>query len=87
MRHVDLVAVQRRRFIAGKEQAGIRDIARHRKPEPVADHAVADNFFPLFKAPGNIGALGLPRAPGAAEDPRFAFYSRWVALMYRHLIG
>jgi hypothetical protein len=53
----------------------------------VADHAVADHYFPLFKPPGSIRRLELPPPRTGTEDQRFAFYSRWVALMYRRLLG
>lgn len=56
------------------------DLLRHFAPS-----ALIDEFFPLFKPPPRVERMRLPGMTINNEDPVFAFYSRWVALMYRHM--
>jgi hypothetical protein len=51
----------------------------------VASEAIADDYFRLFKAPAKATLIQIPHARLNQDDPAFAFYSRWVALMYRFL--
>jgi hypothetical protein len=53
----------------------------------LADHAVADMYFPLWKPPPGYDRLRIPNARLNNDDPAFAFYSRWCALMYRHILN
>jgi hypothetical protein len=46
---------------------------------------VVDEYFKLWRPPPGHERLRLSRPARGADDPAFAFYSRWVALMYRHL--
>jgi hypothetical protein len=48
--------------------------------------AIVDPYFSLWKAPPDVKRLRLPRMLANREDPAFAFYSRWAALMYRHML-
>jgi hypothetical protein len=52
----------------------------------LAPHAVVDPFFSLWKPPPSHPRLRLPQMKINKDDPAFAFYSRWAALMYRHLL-
>ena len=54
----------------------------HLNPE-----AVVDPYFRLFRPPPGYRRLRLPDMKINREDPVFAFYSRWAALMYRHVMG
>jgi len=58
------------------------DLLSHVTPE-----AVVDTYFPLFRAPSSVERLKLPGMTINEEDPRFAFYSRWAALIYRYVIS
>lgn|GEM_PF-3359948 len=51
----------------------------------IAPHAIADMYYSVWAAPPGYHRLRLPGAAVNREDPAFAFYSRWCALMYRHL--
>lgn len=53
----------------------------------VTPNEVVDDFYPLWRPPPTYRRLRLPDMKRQGEDPAFAFYSRWVALMYRHLRG
>lgn len=53
----------------------------------LATDAIPDMYYPLFKPPPGIERLRIPGAILNRDDPAFAFYSRWAALMYRHIIG
>lgn len=55
--------------------------------EHLAGHAVVDNFFGNFKPPPGIDRLRLPQSKLNKDNPAFAFYSRWAALMYRHVMS
>lgn len=52
----------------------------------LSDKAVLDSFFGNFKPPPGINRLRLPDTRLNNDHPAFAFYSRWVALMYRHVM-
>ncbi len=49
--------------------------------------AVIDTFFKLWRPPHGANRLRLPHMRLDAEDTAFAFYSRWGALTYRHVMG
>ncbi|HWB20751.1 MAG TPA: hypothetical protein VG711_10650 [Phycisphaerales bacterium] len=51
----------------------------------LAPDAIMDDFFPLWKPHTIIQKLKLPGMTLNNEDPAFAFYSRWVVLMYLHI--
>jgi len=53
---------------------------RHFAPE-----AVPDEFFRLWLPPVEARRMRLHDMKHNNDDPAFAFYSRWVALMYRHM--
>lgn len=53
----------------------------------LASDAVADMYFGLWKPPPHHDRLKIPGARLNNDDPAFAFYSRWTALMYRHILG
>jgi hypothetical protein len=50
-------------------------------------HAVVDTYFKLWRPPPGYQRLELPNMKANREDPAFAFYSRWSALTYRHVMG
>ena len=52
-----------------------------------APDAIVDPYFSLFKPPPGYKRLRLPGMKINDEDPAFAYYSRWAALMYRHVMG
>lgn len=52
----------------------------------LAPHAVVDPFYSLWKPPSQAGSLNLRGSRLEREDLDFAFYSRWMALIYRHMI-
>lgn len=77
------------RYLALGESRGLSDKAntdamlellRH-----LAPHAIVDEYFPLWRPPPEARRLRLPDMRINNDDPAFAFYSRWVALMYRHM--
>jgi hypothetical protein len=47
--------------------------------------AIVDDFFPLWRPPPNLSRFRLPKMTLNSDVPAFAFYSRWAALMYRHI--
>ena len=53
----------------------------------LAPEAVVDPYFALFHPPVEHRRLRLPLIKVNNDDPAFAFYSRWAALMYRHVMG
>lgn len=55
----------------------------------IAPDAVVDNYFRTFRPPAGMQRLlaAVPALRHNNEDPVFAFYSRWAALMYRHVMG
>lgn len=52
----------------------------------VSPHAVVDPFYSLWKPPSQAGSLNLRGSRLEREDLNFAFYSRWMALIYRHMV-
>jgi hypothetical protein len=48
---------------------------------------VVDPYFSYFKPPDGYKRMKIPMAIVNKDDPAFAFYSRWAALMYRHVMG
>lgn len=53
----------------------------------LAPDEIVDPYFSIWKAPPQIRQLRLPNMKINKDDPAFAFYSRWAALMYRHVMG
>lgn len=47
--------------------------------------SIKDDFFRLWRPPLNLSRFRLPTMLINNEDPAFAFYSRWAALMYRSM--
>jgi hypothetical protein len=48
--------------------------------------AVVDAYFRLFRPPAGHDRMRLPMMNINRDDPAFAFYSRWSALLYRHVM-
>jgi hypothetical protein len=69
--HSDLVNVDR-----------MCELFTHLSPD-----AVVDPYFALWKPPPGHDRLRIPQRNVNNDDPAFAFYSRWAALMYRHLLA
>lgn len=53
----------------------------------VTPNEIVDPYFTLWTPPPGHERLRLPQMKMNNDDPAFAFYSRWAALMYRHLLG
>jgi len=53
----------------------------------LAPNAVGDTYFRQFKPPPGYKRLRLPEMRINMEDASFAFYSRWAAIVYRHVMG
>ncbi len=53
----------------------------------LAPDEVVDEYFNIWRAPPGYDRLRLPESRPGGDDPAFAFYSRWAALMYRHVMG
>jgi len=53
----------------------------------LAPNEIIDPYFSLWKPPAGVRSLRLPEMQVNNDDPHFAFYSRWAALMYQHLLG
>ena len=53
----------------------------------LAPDEVLDPFFPLWHPPPGYERLRLPGMKINGDDPAFAFYSRWAALLYRHVLA
>jgi len=51
----------------------------------LAPRAAIDRYFDLFRAPPGFERLRVPGAAINADDPAFAFYSRWTAVITRRL--
>lgn len=50
--------------------------------------AVVDDYFKLWRPPPGYQTLRVPGArAGRPDDAAFTFYSRWVALTYRHVLA
>lgn len=52
----------------------------------MAPDAVVDPYFSLWHPPPGHDRLRISQRNVNNDDPAFAFYSRWAALMYRHLL-
>jgi hypothetical protein len=52
----------------------------------LAPAAIVDPYFPLWTAPPGCPRIKLPGMRLNNEDPIFAFYSRWAAMLYRHVM-
>ena len=52
----------------------------------LAPDEIVDPYYSLWSAPPGHDRLRLPMMKINNDDPRFAFYSRWVALMYRQIM-
>ena len=53
----------------------------------LAPDEIVDPYFSLWSPPPGHGRLRIPLRKINNDDPAFAFYSRWAALMYRHVVG
>ena len=53
----------------------------------LAPDEVVDTYFGLWHAPVGYRRLAVPNRKANRDDPEFAFYSRWSALVYRHVLG
>ncbi len=53
----------------------------------LAPDEVVDPYFSLWTAPVGHQRLRIPGMKVNNDNPKFAFYSRWAALMYRHVMG
>lgn len=53
----------------------------------LSPHCLIDPYFGYWKAPPGVDRLHLPLMRVNNEDPAFAFYSRWSALLYRHVMS
>ncbi|MFG0330685.1 MAG: hypothetical protein ACF8PN_12410 [Phycisphaerales bacterium] len=53
----------------------------------LAPDAAVDPYFSQWKAPPGFELVRIPHRSLNSDDAKFAFYSRWAAMMYRHLIG
>lgn len=52
----------------------------------LAPNETVDPYFTLWSQPATAHRLQLPNMKRNNEDANFAFYSRWAATMYRHLM-
>ena len=48
---------------------------------------IVDPYFRMFRPPSGSNLLRLPMQNLNQDKPEFAFYSRWTALVYRHVMG
>ena len=53
----------------------------------LAPDEVVDDYFSHWRPPPGYERLRVPNLKRNGDDPAFAFYSRWAALMYRHVMG
>lgn len=53
----------------------------------LSPRAVVDPYFSYWRPPPGYQRLRLAQMKINQEDPAFAFYSRWSALMYRYVMG
>lgn len=53
----------------------------------LAPHATVDPYYSLWRPPPGHDSLRARSSAMQKDDPAFAFYSRWVTLMYRHLMS
>ena len=60
----------------------ICDLLSHLCPD-----AVVDTWYTLWRPPSGHDKLVVPNMTAGRDDPRFAFYSRWAALTYRHVLA
>jgi hypothetical protein len=58
------------------------ELVAHLSPD-----AIVDPYYSLWKPPTGAKQIRLPGMLVNNDDPAFAFYSRWVALMYRHMLS
>ena len=59
----------------------VSELFTHLNPE-----IVIDPYFRLWKPPAAVNSMRLPMMQVNNDDPAFAFYSRWAALMYRYVM-
>lgn len=55
--------------------------------EHVCGNAVSDRVFDAFRGPPQLRRFRIPEMKRNNDDPLFAFYSRWIATVYRHVAG
>jgi hypothetical protein len=53
----------------------------------LAPDAIVDSFFSLWRPPPGAQLIRVPHMRINNDDPAFAFYSRWAALLYRHVLS
>lgn len=53
----------------------------------LAPRTVLDPYFGYWRAPAGVDRIRIPLMRVNNDDPAFAFYSRWAALMYRHVLA
>ena len=51
------------------------------------DDVIVDPYFKMFRPPSGYKGIRLPMQNLNGDKPEFAFYSRWTALVYRHVMG
>lgn len=51
----------------------------------LAPGVTVDPYFSLWRPPVEIGRIRIAQVNRNREDPAFALYSRWSALLYRHM--
>lgn len=51
----------------------------------LAPGVTVDPYFSLWRPPVELGRVRIPGLTRTGEDPAFALYSRWSALLYRHM--
>ena len=52
----------------------------------LAPDEIVDPYYSLWKAPPGYQRLKIEKMKINNDDPAFAFYSRWAALLYRHVL-
>lgn len=53
----------------------------------LAPNAIVDPYFPLWRPPAGHDRIRLPGMVVNNDDPAFAFYSRWIGLVYERLLS
>ena len=70
----------RRAFHVGGNMDKLAELLAHLAPD-----AIIDPYYELWRAPTEVHRLRLPDQELNREDRAFAFYSRWVSIMYTTL--
>ncbi|MBL1218426.1 MAG: hypothetical protein D8M59_13160 [Planctomycetes bacterium] len=53
----------------------------------LTQRTILDPFFGYWRPPAGIDRIRIPLMRVNNDDPGFVFYSRWVALLYRHVLS